>query len=193
MRPLHVLMSLATAFTLSAQEPAAVKLAVFSPDRIIQTSVHGRKLFSELDVMRKNLSEKLQAKAQEGQALQSQLQSPMIEDSKKESLNKKLRDMQFDFKKLQEDSEADYRKVAQKVSTQFQSEIGPIVQEVATEQKLQLVLQEQQGLIAYADPSWALAFTNEVAKRFDAKYEHEAPKAATKPAAKPAGKAAPKN
>ena len=192
MRPLHVLMSLATAFTLSAQEPAAVKLAVFSPDRIIQTSVHGRKLFSELDVMRKNLSEKLQAKAQEGQALQSQLQSPMIEDSKKETLTKKLRDLEYEFKKLQEDSEADYRKVAQKVSTQFQSEIGPIVTDLAKEQKLQLVIQDQQGLIAYADQSWAQAFTNEVAKRYDAKYETEGAPAA-KPATKPAGKAAPKS
>jgi len=188
MRPLHVLMSLATAFTLSAQEAAPVRFAVFLPDRIISNSVRGHKLFSELDVMRKNLEEKIQAKGMEGQKLQSQLQSPSISDSGKEQLTKQLRDLEYEFKKLQEDSEADFRKVQQKVLGQFNSEIGPIVTEVAKEQKLQLVLQNQQGLIAFADETWVVGFTNEVAKRYDAKYEGGAKPAPAPAAKKPAAK-----
>ena len=196
MRPLHVLLSLATAFTLSAQEAAPVRFAVFLPDRIISNSVRGHKIFSELDVLRKNLEEKIQAKGLEGQKIQSQIQSPSISEAGKEQLTKQLRDLEYEFKKLQEDSEADYRKVQQKVLGQFNTEIGPIVQEVAKEQKLQLVLQNQQGLIAYGDETWVLSFTNEVAKRYDAKYEAAGAKSAAapvKPAAKQTAKPATKN
>ena len=56
---------------------------------------------------------------------------------------------------------------------------------VAKEQKIQLVLQYQQGMIAYGEEGWMLAFTNEVAKRYDAKYLNAAP-GAEKPAPKTA-------
>jgi len=187
MRPLHCLLSLAAAFTLTAQE-AQPKLAVFVPDRIIATTVRGRKIFSELEVLKKNLEEKLQAKGAEGQKLTSQLQSPSLSESGKELINKQLRDLEFEFKKLQEDSQAEFQKTQQRVFGQFQSEIQPMVEALAKEQKIQLVLQYQNGLVAYAEEGWLLTFTNEVAKRYDAKYEAGA--AAEKPAAKPAPKAA---
>lgn len=189
MRPLHALLSLAAAFTMSAQDIATPRMAVFVPDRIISSSVRGRKLFSELEVMKKNLEEKLQAKGLEGQKLQSQLQSPSISDSGREQITKQLRDLEYEFKKLQEDSQADYGKVQQKVYGQFQTEIAPIVEALAKEQKLQLVLQYQQGLVAYGEEAWLLSFSNEVAKRYDAKFESGAAAAAApaKPAAaKPA-------
>jgi hypothetical protein len=78
------------------------------------------------------------------------------------------------------------------VVTQFQQEISPLVDELAKEQKLQLVLTFQPGLVAYADPTWIVAFSDEVAKRYDAKFPGGAPAPATaKPAAtgaKPAAK-----
>ena len=171
MRPLHVLLSLTAAFTMVAQEANSAKIAIFVPDRVISNSVHGRKLFSELDVMRKNLEEKIQAKGQEGQKLQSQIQSPSISEAGKEQLTKQLRDLEYEFKKLQEDAQADFGKVQQRVVAQFNKEIGPILQDLAKEQKLQLVLQNQPGLVAYGEESWLMEFTNEVAKRYDAKYE----------------------
>ena len=190
MRPMLALLSLATAFSLTAQDAGTVKVAVLLPDRIITNSVHGHKLFSELDVLKKNLEEKLQSKGREIQDLEAKLQSPSVSDTGKETLTKQLRDAQYEGKKMQEDAETDYRAKFQKVSNQFQTEIGPIVQEVAKEQKLQLVITNQQGLIAFADPTWIQAFTDEVSKRYDAKYETAGAAAPAKPAAaKPAAKA----
>ena len=190
MRVLHALLSLAAVFTLSAQEAAAPRLAIFMPDRIISGSARGRKLFSELETMKKGLEEKLQAKGLEGQKLQSQLQSPSISDAGREQITKQLRDMEYEFKKLQEDSQADYGKLQQKVFASFQAEIGPIVESVAKEQKLQVVLQYQQGLIAYGEEAWLMAFSNEVAKRYDVKFDAAAPVTDPTAAAKPANKAA---
>ena len=61
------------------------------------------------------------------------------------------------------------------------------MEELAKEQKLQLVLTYQPGLVAYADQEWVLAFTDEVGKRYDAKFATpgDAAKPAPKPAAKP--------
>jgi Skp family chaperone for outer membrane proteins len=184
---MHALLSLAAAFSLSAQDMGATRIAMFLPDQIIAKSVRGRKVFSELEVMKKNLEDKLQAKGAEGQKLTAQLQSPSISEEGREKITKELRDLEYAFKKLQEDSQADYAKVQQRVFGQFQQEIGPIVEALAKEQKLQLVMQYQQGLIAYGEETWLTSFSFEVAKRYDAKYESGA---APAPAAKPAAPAA---
>ena len=84
--------------------------------------------------------------------------------------------------------------------TQFQQELSPLVEQLAKEQKLQLVLTYQPGLVAFADQAWILGFTDELGKRYDAKYATGAPApasvpapapAAPKPGAKPAPKPAP--
>jgi Skp family chaperone for outer membrane proteins len=185
---MHALLSLAAAFSLSAQDMGATRIAMFLPDQIIAKSVRGRKVFSELEVMKKNLEDKLQAKGAEGQKLTAQLQSPSISEEGREKITKELRDLEYAFKKLQEDSQGEYAKLQQRIFGQFQQEIGPIVEALAKEQKLQLVLQYQQGLIAYGEEAWLTSFSFEVAKRYDAKYETGA--AAAAPAAKPAAPAA---
>ena len=196
MRILNALLPLAAGCSLAAQD-VAPKIAVFVPEQLIQKSIRGRQVFAELEVTQKNLEEKAKAKRDEGARLQAQLQSPSTSDAGKEQIQKQLRDLDYEYKKLQEDSQGDYQKVQQKVFGQFQSEVGPIVEAVAKEQKLQLVLQYQQGLVAYAEEGWLLIFTNEVAKRYDAKFASTslaapAAPAAEKPAPKPAPRPAPK-
>ena len=71
------------------------------PDRVIEKTVRGRKLFSELDSLKKTLSDKIQAKRAEIQKLGSQLQSPSISEAGKEAIQKQLRDLDFEDKKLQ--------------------------------------------------------------------------------------------
>jgi Skp family chaperone for outer membrane proteins len=162
------------------------------PDRVIDKTARGRKLFSELDGLKKTLGDKIQAKRAEIQKLGSQLQSPSISEAGKENIQKQLRDLEFEDKKLQDDSQAEFQKTQQRVVTQFQQEITPLVEEVAKEQKLQLVLTFQPGMVAYADQTWIVAFSDEVAKRYDAKYEPKAAAAPAKPATKPATKPAAK-
>jgi len=200
MRPLHTLLCLAAAVTLSAQD-LQPRIGMLVPERVIGNSARGRKLFAELDNLKKSLEDKLQAKSAEIQKLNGQMQSPSISESGKETLQKQLRDLDFEGKKLQEDGQMELQRTQQKVITQFQKEIGPLVDELAKENKLQLVLQYQPGMVAYADQAWLLTFSDEIAKRYDAKYDANAPigdgkaapKAAPAPAApKPAAKVAPK-
>jgi Skp family chaperone for outer membrane proteins len=186
MRPHHLLLCLTAAFTLGAHEPAP-RFAMLVPERIVENTARGKKLFAELDVLKKTLDERIQTKRAEIQKLASQLQSPSISEAGKETIQKQLRDLDFEGKKLQDDSQMEFQRTQQRVVGQFQQELGPLVDELAKEQKLQMVLTYQPGLVAYMDQAWGLSFTDEVGRRYDAKYAAGATKpAAGAPAAKPA-------
>jgi Skp family chaperone for outer membrane proteins len=186
-----MLLCLTMALTLAAQDTQpGIGILVFN--RVIEQSARGRQLFSELETLKKTLGDKLQAKQTELMRVQSQLQSPSISDSGKEALLKQQRDLEFENKKLNDDSNLEFQKTQQKVVGQFQKELSPFVEELAKEQKLKLVLQFQPEIVAWADPVWIVAFSDEVAKRYDAKYMSPAPAGAAKPAGKPAAKPAAK-
>jgi Skp family chaperone for outer membrane proteins len=164
-----------------AQE--APRFAFFSINQLVHSSKKAGAIFSELEITGKNLQEKLQAKGQELQALQQQLNSPSLDPDKKEALAKKFRDAEYEAKKMQEDSQADYQKVEKRVGEAITKLAAPIVEGLAKEQKLQLVLSDQAiQILSWGDQEWMKAFTAEVAKRLDAS-EPAAPAAAPKPAA----------
>jgi Skp family chaperone for outer membrane proteins len=170
----------------SAQSPTP-RIGILAAERIIERSSRARKLFSELETLKKTLGDRLQAKRNEIQKLAVQLQSPSIGEDGKNNLQKQLRDLDFEEKKLQDDSQAEYQRTSQRVITQFQQEVAPIVEQMAKEQNLQVVLTLQPGLMFYVDQAWVLGFTDEVGKRYDAKFATpgDAAKPAPKPAAKP--------
>jgi Skp family chaperone for outer membrane proteins len=141
---------------------------MFIPQQVLQSTTRGKKLLSEFQVVEKNWSDKMEAKQKEGQDLQKQLTSASIDDAAKEKINRQLRDLEFDFKKMQEDAQAEVGKAQQKIQVQFNNEITPIVETIAKERKLQMILNYQQGLYTIFDTAWGLDFTNEVAKRYDA-------------------------
>jgi len=177
-------LSLSAALAVPAAAQEAPRFAVFSMNQLVRSSKKAAALFSEVEITGKTLEEKLQAKGQELQTLQQQLNSPSIDPDKKEGLVKKLRDVEFDAKKMQEDSQTEFQRVQKKVYNSITEIAGPIVEQLAKEQKLQMVLSDQAlQILAWADQDWMKAFTAEVAKRMDA----AAPTAgAAAPAPKPA-------
>ena len=171
----------------AAQE--APRFAFFSINQLVRSSKKAGAIFSELEITGKNLQEKLQAKGQELQTLQQQLNSPSLDPDKKEALAKKFRDVEFEAKKMQEDSQQEYQRVEKKVGEAITKIAAPIVEQLAKEQKLQLVLSDQAvQILSWADQDWMKGFTSEVSKRLDASEASVAPAAsAPKPApAKPA-------
>ncbi|MBS1766994.1 MAG: OmpH family outer membrane protein [Acidobacteria bacterium] len=163
------------------------KFAVLVPQRVIEQSGHCRKLFAGLELQRKQWQDKLEAKAGEGQAVQKQLQATGLSDEGKDRLQKQLRDLQYDFNKMQEDAKADMEKAQSKASGQFNQDVGPVLEEISKEKGLQAVIQYSPGLFAYLNEQAALSFSDEVAKRVDAKFPADA-NFQSQGAAKPAKK-----
>ena len=173
MKPLHVLLYLTAAAAILAQD-VQLRIGMLIPTKIIENSDRGRKLFLELESLKKHADAKLTSMGNEIQKLSNQLQSPSVSEVGKESIRKQLRDLDFESKKFQEDSQTELQQKEQTVVTQFQEEITPFVTELAKEQNLQLVLQFQPGLIAYADSTCIFNFSDEIARRYDAKYKTDA-------------------
>ena len=178
--------ALAAAIPAAAQEPIT-RFGIFAPQHVIQSSVRAKKVFAELEVLNKTLSEKLKAKAEELQKLEQQIKSPALSDEGRAKLQREFQDGELSFKRLQEDSQAEFQKSEQKATAQFNQEIGPILMDLAKELKLQLLLQYNQSIIA-VDSAAVASFSGELAKRYDKKFEASAPAPAEKPAAKPAPK-----
>jgi len=177
-------LSLSAALSVPAAAQEAPRFAIFSMNQLVRSSKKAGAIFSELEITGKNLEEKLQAKGQELQALQQQLNSPSIDPDKKEGLVKKLRDVEFDAKKMQDDSQAEFQRVQKRVYEAITKIAGPIVEQLAKEQKLQIVMSDQAfQFLVWGDQDWVKAFTTEVAKRLDA----SEPAAAAAPSPKPAG------
>ena len=187
--PIAAALCLSAALAAPAAAQDAPRFAFFSINQLVRSSKKAGAIFSELEITGKNLQEKLQAKGQELQTLQQQLSSPSIDPDKKEALAKKYRDLEFEAKKMQEDSQQEYQRVEKKVGEAITKLAGPVVEQLAKEQKLQLVFSDQSvQIISWAEEAWMKGFTAEVARRLDA--SEGAPAA---PAAKPTPKpAAPK-
>ncbi|GLH72742.1 hypothetical protein GETHLI_12440 [Geothrix limicola] len=184
---------LSAALVTPAAAQEAPRFGFFSINQLVRSSKKAGAIFSELEITGKNLQEKLQAKGQELQTLQQQLNSPSLDPDKKEALAKKLRDVEFEAKKMQEDSQAEYQRIEKKVGEAITKLANPIVEQLAREQKLQMVFSDQAvQVLAWGEQEWMKAFTSEVAKRLDASEGTAAAPAApaTKPAAKPAAKPA---
>lgn len=185
----------AIALPASAQQSQSVidKFAVLVPQRVVQKSGHCRKLFAGLAPLHQQWQDKIEAKNSEGMQIQKQLQATGLSDEGKDRLEKQLRDLKYDLNKMQEDASADMEKAQAKASAQYNEVVNPILEELTKEMGLHVVFQYTPGLFAYLDDDAAYTFSDEVAKRVDAKYPEDAgfgatAKPATKPAAKPAGK-----
>lgn len=170
-------LALSSALTLGAQEPAkqeaaAPRFAFFSLGLAVDNSPKAKKMFSELEATQKALNDKLKAKSEEGQKMQQQLQGGSLSEQGREQLRKQLRDLEFEYKKLQEDSQTEFEKVRQRVLGDFYKVAGPIIEAIAKEQHLQVVMSGESAqagqLIHWADETWFKAFTLEVAKRLEA-------------------------
>ena len=176
MKRMFTALFLALALPLAAQEAskqeATPRFAFFTLGLLVQKSIKAKKIFTELETLQKSLNDALQAKADEGQKLQQQLQGASLSDQGRDDLKKKLRDIEIDYKKLQDDSQEKFTKVQQKVLGDIYQLANPIISGLAKEQKLQVVFsgESAQGgqLIHWADDAWIQEFTAEVAKRLDA-------------------------
>jgi Skp family chaperone for outer membrane proteins len=176
MKRLMTALLLVLALPLAAQnavkQEASPRFAFFTLGILVQKSAKAKKTFSELETLQKSLNDSLQAKAAEGQKIQQQLQGASLTDQGRDTLKKQLRDIEIDYKKMQEDSQEKFNKVQQKVLGEIFQVANPIIDQLAKEQKLQVVLSGESAqagqLVQWADDKWIQEFTLEVARRMDA-------------------------
>jgi len=167
LRNLAPLIFLACAVPAISQE--SPRFAIFNPAYVVENTAQGKRVFAEAQTLGKRLADAIKAKFEELQKLEQQLRSSSISEEGRGKISREFEDGKIALQRMQEDSQNQFQKVEQAAMQQFQSEIGPIVDAVAKEQKLQFVLQASEA-IAWADPAWINKFTEDVAKRYDAAF-----------------------
>nr|WP_320133294.1 OmpH family outer membrane protein [uncultured Holophaga sp.] len=179
MRKLITLTALCAALPVMAQTPpAAPRFALVSPDYILGKSARGQVVTAELRQLRESLNERLKAKNDELQRMAQQLKSPSLSEDGRAKLQRDLQDADTAFKRAEEDAQKEFAGARDKVGKAYQEEVLPIVAQVAKDWNVQVVFKLQDGLFEYVDEGAVIGFSEEVIKRYDAKFAPSAKPAA---------------
>jgi outer membrane protein len=153
--------------------PEGAKIALINLQAVVSNSVEGKAASAKVQDLQKKKTAEIQEKGKAAQAIQTKLQQggSVLSDQARAQAEKDLQRMQRELQGMQEDAEAELNELRQSLQIDFQNRLNPIIEQVATEKGLHLVLGVEAVVWGYA----GIDISGEVIKRFDA-----APKTAPK-------------
>jgi len=163
-----------------SQSPSGLRdlqVAFFSPQRVFSESADGKAAQARLGALQ---TEKAKAVDEKNKALQAQQQAleqsgTILSDQARAQRTKELDRFKIDVQRFIEDAQAELMGVQRDIESAFLAKLRPAIAQVAKEKKLQLVLNADEGAIAWIDPS--LDITADIVKRMaaapDARIDNE--------------------
>ncbi len=153
--------------------PEGAKIALINLQAIVSNSIEGKAATAKVQELNKKKTAEIQDKTKAAQAIQTKLQQggSVLSDQARAQAEKDLQKMQRELQGMQEDAQQEITELQQNLQIDFQNRLNPIIEQVATEKGLHLVLGVEGVVWGYA----GIDISAEVIKRFDA-----APKTAPK-------------
>jgi len=166
--------------------PAGSKYAFVNIQRIAAESAQGKVLSARVQALNNQKVTELDAKNKALQASQQKLDSggSVLSDAARAQLAKDIDRQQTEIQRFTDDAQKDVTELQNELQAEFQQKLGPVIQQIAQEKKLEILFSALDAGIIWADAG--LDLTSEVIRRFDV----AAPVAAA-PAAAPPRAAAP--
>ncbi len=130
-----------------------VKIAVIDIDRVAQESKPGKELFEKLRVENDQLAAERQKREQEIRDLQTKAASDVLSQDAQARLQREIERKRTDAQRWLEDAQRDFQEKQQTEEAAFQAKLGPIVEAVAREAGIGLILRATPGLTFVLDPS----------------------------------------
>jgi outer membrane protein len=168
--------------------PEGAKIAYVNVQAIASNSVEGKAASAKVAELQKQKVAELGEKNKQLQALQTKLQQggSVLSDQARGQLEKDIEKMQRDIQFFQQDANSELQDLQTNLQNDFQEKLNPVLEQVATEKGLNMLLD-----IGNSGAVWAntgLDLSAEVIRRFDAasKAGTPAPAAATPAPATPA-------
>jgi outer membrane protein len=167
--------------------PAGAKYAFVNIQRIAAESGQGKALSSRVQALNNQKVTELNDKNKALQASQQKLDSggSVLSDTARAQLEKDIDRQQTEIQRFTDDAQKEVQDLQNELQAEFQQKLGPVIQQVAQEKKLEILFSALDAGIIWADAG--LDLTTEVIRRFDA--AAPAPAAAA-PAPRPAAPAA---
>ena len=160
-------LSLAAPSATYAQTPAesSTRLAYFSPQRAFAVSPDGKLAEAKLAALQMERAKEAEARSQQLQKLQATLQqsAAVLTEAARRLREQEIAKFQVDLDRYIQDAQADFAGVQRDFETAFLAKLRPALDRVARERALLLVLNEDAGVIAWAEPS--LDITGDVVAR----------------------------
>src|SRR5258705_12598612 len=169
--------------------PTGAQYAFLNIQRIAAESQQGKALSSRVQALNNQKVTELNPKNSARQASHQKLDSgaSVLSDNARGQLEKDIDRQQTDIHRFTDDAQKDVQELQNELQLEFQQKLGPIVQAVFNDKKLEILFSATDAGVLIADPG--LDLTTEVIRRFDA--ANPAPAAAAAPAApRPAAPAA---
>jgi outer membrane protein len=151
----------------SAQTSIPAPIAYFSPQRAFAVSPEGKDAEAKLAALQAERSRELDARNQKLKALQAALQqnagvlSPLARQERERDIDR----FQVDIRRFIQDAQTEFLGVRRQSENAFVLKLQPALAAVAKEKGLLLVVNEDEGLIAWADP--VADITAEVIRRLN--------------------------
>jgi outer membrane protein len=144
---------------------AGVRIACFSPQRAFSESADGRAVIARLSTLQ---DQKARAIEERNKALQVQEQefeqsAALLSDSARAQRVTELQKFRVDVQRFIEDARAEFLRVQRDAENAFVIKLKPALAKVAQDKGLQMVLNADEGLIAWFNPS--LDITSDVVKQ----------------------------
>jgi outer membrane protein len=163
--------------------PAGAKYAFVNIQRIAAESAQGKALSARVQALNAKKVTELNDKNKALQASQQKLDSggSVLSDAARAQLEKDIDRQQTEIQRFTDDAQKEVQDLQNELQAEFQQKLGPVIQQIAQEKKLEILFSALDAGIIWADAG--LDLTSEVIRRFDA----AAPAAATAapPAAAP--------
>ena len=169
--------------------PDGVKYAFINVQRIASESNEGKASTSKVQALNQKKVNELNEKNKALQSSQQKLESgaSVLNDAARGQLEKDIDRQQTDIQRFTDDAQKEVQELQNELQAEFQQKLGPVIQQVAQEKKLDILFSALDAGIVWADAG--LDLTTEVIRRFDA--ANPAPAAAAPPAAPAPRPAAP--
>ena len=174
--------------------PTGAKYAFINIQRIAAESAQGKSLSSRVQTLNTQKVNELNEKNKALQTAQQKLDSggSVLSDAARAQLEKDIDRQQTEIQRFTDDAQKEVQELQNELQAEFQQKLGPVIQQIAQEKKLDILFSALDAGIVWADAG--LDLTTEVIRRFDAANPAAAPTAAApapRPAAPPAAAPAP--
>lgn len=157
---------LAAPSTLAAQSAEPTRVAVIDIDRVAQESARGQAMFTELQTLQEEILRGRQQREQELRDLNNRAQSQLLSAEARADLTRDIERKNTDLQRWLEDQQRAFNEQQTTGFGSLEADLGPVVEEVARERNIQLILRVTPGLTFIMDP--ALDISAEVIERFNA-------------------------
>src|SRR5687767_14779359 len=156
--------------------PEGAKVAYLDIQAVASTSVEGKAASGQIQEWDKKKTAELQAKNKQAADIQTKLaqSGSVLSDAARAQNEKELQKLQRELQNMQEDAQAERQEMTEKLQAAFQEKLNPIIEAVATEKGLHVVLDARNSGLVWANAG--IDITAEVIKRFDAAKTPAAPK-----------------